>query len=413
MSAGRYRRVATQIHSDSKVRSLSSPPPNGQSLWLHLLTGRHTTNVPGLWPLFAQGLAQDLRWPLHGRDYVLDEERMAFFQTGRKLALAGVQQSFALGDPGHGVPHGVGHGVGHRVPHGVLQGVEKPCPEGLLEAFEELVDLRMAFADWNVGVVWLPNALKHNLPPNPDALKGWLPAWIEIPECPLKSAAYHHMADVLLASNKNLHKTFLERFPTPAAELSGGARHGGGHRVRHGVGHGVPHGVRQDQDQDQDQDLPERGTLPGIDLPKHGSIALVPPVAARGVRRTKAQEDAETLETHRPACERLWAIQDRLRSETIPGARTLRPTEEGLLRIAHLLAGGETEADCEHVLRVYAAEARSGNTRWFDGLSNWRPDNFARAKGRTVEEYEGGGRQTGYAPAQASSAFTGGRRSLD
>jgi hypothetical protein len=50
-----------------------------------------------------------------------------------------------------------------------------------------------------------------------------------------------------------------------------------------------------------------------------------------------------------------------------------------------VLEDGHTVEDCEHVLRRYAAEARARpreSAQWFDGVTNWRPENFARALGK-------------------------------
>lgn len=84
----------------------------------------------------------------------------------------------------------------------------------------------------------------------------------------------------------------------------------------------------------------------------------------------------------RQEAERLWALQDRLRLETCPGVRSLRPTEERLDRVLERLAENSAE-DCEHVLRVIADECRirPESRKWFNGITNWRPESFDRALG--------------------------------
>ena len=62
----RYRKVHVCVWADAKFRALSSPNPNGQSLWLYLLTGPHTTQIPGLFTGGEAGLAEALGWPLEG-----------------------------------------------------------------------------------------------------------------------------------------------------------------------------------------------------------------------------------------------------------------------------------------------------------------------------------------------------------
>ena len=80
----------------------------------------------------------------------------------------------------------------------------------------------------------------------------------------------------------------------------------------------------------------------------------------------------------------LWNRQEELRRESIPGTRSLIPHADRLVRIAERLEGGSTVEDCEHVLRVFASEAKSDrdNAKWFNGETNWRPKNFDRALGQ-------------------------------
>lgn len=86
----------------------------------------------------------------------------------------------------------------------------------------------------------------------------------------------------------------------------------------------------------------------------------------------------------------LWGLQEKLRREASPKARGLRATPERLRRVRARLAENSLE-DCEHVLRVYAAEAkRAGSIRWLNGVTNWRPDNFLRALSSTVDETRDG-----------------------
>lgn len=55
-----YRKVSTQIYADARFAALSSPKPNGKTLWLYLLTGPHTTNIPGLFAVSRETLAGNL-----------------------------------------------------------------------------------------------------------------------------------------------------------------------------------------------------------------------------------------------------------------------------------------------------------------------------------------------------------------
>lgn len=81
---------------------------------------------------------------------------------------------------------------------------------------------------------------------------------------------------------------------------------------------------------------------------------------------------------------RLWQLQDDLRAEVLPGSRPLDAAPDRLARIDALLDAGRSEAACEAVLQEYARECRQNPAarQWFDGVTNWRPDNFDRALGR-------------------------------
>src|SRR6266446_3179831 len=44
----RYRKIDTRMWGDVRFRELSSPSPSGKYLWMFLLTGPQTSNIPGL-----------------------------------------------------------------------------------------------------------------------------------------------------------------------------------------------------------------------------------------------------------------------------------------------------------------------------------------------------------------------------
>lgn len=91
----------------------------------------------------------------------------------------------------------------------------------------------------------------------------------------------------------------------------------------------------------------------------------------------------------------LWAEQERLRAEVIPGSRALDLTADRRKRIAGLLKAGHTAESLRSCLAAYADEIRDGgDSQWFNGESNWRPDNVARTLGRI-----------GSKPAAARSTF--------
>lgn len=96
------------------------------------------------------------------------------------------------------------------------------------------------------------------------------------------------------------------------------------------------------------------------------------------------ERNAAPLEKHRADALRLWDLQETLRTEAIPGTRRRPPTDERLKPIADRLEAGATVADCEHALRVRAAEAKLGgeHAKYFNGESNWRPRSFEFALGQ-------------------------------
>lgn len=97
------------------------------------------------------------------------------------------------------------------------------------------------------------------------------------------------------------------------------------------------------------------------------------------------KRSALSLGVHEPEAGRLWELQNQLRRDVSPRARTLLPSPDRLARIAARLDAGATSADCEHVLRVYAAEAKAnGEIRWLNGETNWRSENFDRALGMSL-----------------------------
>lgn len=121
-----FSKIDRRIWGDKKFRRLSRPQPNAQTLWLYILTGRHVSNIPGLWIVGEASLAEALGWEV------------------------------------------------------------KP----FRERFRELFEMGMVKADWDAHVLWVPNAIKYNRPDNPNQIRGMKEQWDLIPECDLKDEAY-------------------------------------------------------------------------------------------------------------------------------------------------------------------------------------------------------------------------------
>jgi hypothetical protein len=142
----RYRKIDTRMWGDGKFRALSSPAPSGKYLWVFLLTGPHTTNLPGLFRAGEMALAEELGWSL----------------------------------------------------------------EGFRKVFGELFREGLVKADWNARVVWIPNAIKYNRPENPNVVKGWRDSWEEVPECSLKTEAYQAFNEFTEGLSEEFGKAFRE-----------------------------------------------------------------------------------------------------------------------------------------------------------------------------------------------------------
>ena len=150
---GRYSKVTRRLWTDEGFRRLSRPPPNGQTLWLRLLTGTELTNIPGLiFPAWPSGMAEALGW----------------------------------------------------------------TKEGFLKAFAEVFREGMAEADWEAGLIWVPKAIRHNKPESPNVVKSWRMAWAECPECALKVTAYQSFRAFLEGFGEAFLKAFEEGCADPS-----------------------------------------------------------------------------------------------------------------------------------------------------------------------------------------------------
>jgi hypothetical protein len=147
----RYRKIDTRMWGDSRFRKLSSPGPSGKYLWMFLLTGPQTSNIPGLFRTGEMALAEELEWSL----------------------------------------------------------------EEFQKAFEEAFSKGLVKADWKARVVWIPNAIKYNQPESPNVVKSWRTTWDEIPECPLKVEAHAKLRDYTEALGIGFAKAFIEACAKP------------------------------------------------------------------------------------------------------------------------------------------------------------------------------------------------------
>ena len=136
--AGIYRRITVAMWADDKFRRLSRPKPNAQSLWVYLLAGPETSQIPGLIVAGEAGMAESLRWSI----------------------------------------------------------------EAFRGCWCEIADQGMAQADWENRVVWVPNAVRHNVPANPNVIRSWREAWDLVPDCTLKADAWVGLRDFISGLGK-------------------------------------------------------------------------------------------------------------------------------------------------------------------------------------------------------------------
>lgn len=155
-TTGAYRKVSLRMWQDLKFRALSPPPPSGQTLWVYVITGEHTTAIPGLSRVGELGLAEALGWDI---------------------------RSFRA-------------------------------------MWSEIAVLGMASADWNARVLWVPNAIKYNPPENPNVVKSWARVWSELPECPMKEAAAAVLLAHMRTRGDGFVQAFTEACPSSHAKRS-------------------------------------------------------------------------------------------------------------------------------------------------------------------------------------------------
>jgi hypothetical protein len=160
------------------------PPPCGFTLFDRFLTGPELTNVPGLFPAREVGLADALGWEL----------------------------------------------------------------EAFREAFEEVSREGLAAADWKAGLVWVPNAIRHNEPESPNVILSWEVTLADLPDCRLKDLALQALESWCKARGEGWAKAWAKAYPK-----------GSGNQEQ-----------EQEQEQEQTQSAPtESGSMPAAPRERH------------------------------------------------------------------------------------------------------------------------------------------------
>jgi hypothetical protein len=140
---GVYRKIEQQLWTDEKFMHLSPIKPSGQSLWIYLLTGPQVGIIPGLYVAGRAFLAESLGWE----------------------------------------------------------------PKAFREAFREVLQEGLVQESPKERLIWIPNALKYNMPASPNVIRSWQNFVHTLPECPLFFSAVKSLRATLEAQI-SLSKTY-------------------------------------------------------------------------------------------------------------------------------------------------------------------------------------------------------------
>lgn len=268
----------------------------------------------------------------------------------------------------------------------LAEGLRAPAAD-VHVALERLREVDFVQTDHRRRLIRVPDAPSLKQPGNCNVMTGWFRRWRDVPESPLK---YEHIestriwCDVSEPYNRRWHDTFgtVEVPPPSSIGAEKGAPVQGSlalERLSKGFQKALP--------------------------PKSSRVAELKPLERLSKKAMQSGSDSgsgsesESESGSKASRElRLWTLQERLR-EQIPGMQPLPPpgpTELG--RIAGCLADtGADEAQAEHALRVFAADATrdAQKARFFNGTANWSPKAFRFALGGSTSA----GKSGAYAPA--------------
>jgi hypothetical protein len=311
--------------------------------------------------------------------------------------------------------------------------LDLPQPEAQI-AFQALCNKGMVEYDAISHFVRIPKAPYYNIPRNFNALKAWYAKFRLVPrESPLKAAHLlvieQVVGDLIAEAKRNneadkarrwvisFNETFGQDKKAKKADRQGNLldlmQLSGLDGNKLGTNsEQTPNGSETNQDQDQEKDLRSgSGSSGGVQrgaadfsptsTPAPASAPAAEPVVGsqpepqeatpgpkkRGRKPKVAQEQKSALSIHRDVAERLWKLQGELRAQ-VPGLRILKLDDHKLAQVACRLAEGATEDDAKHVLQVYAADAKKNpdQAQWFNGVTNWRRENFERTLGKPIPQ---------------------------
>lgn len=143
---GIYRRTSVRMYGDEKFMRLSPVLASGQSLFIYVLTGPHTGPIPGVFVIGRASLAENLGWPTEAFD----------------------------------------------------------------KAFAEVIGEGLAQFDAKTRLWFIPKALKHNMPPNPNVVRSWRTQWALLPECEMRNQIFEGLKATLYGLSEAFGKAFEE-----------------------------------------------------------------------------------------------------------------------------------------------------------------------------------------------------------
>lgn len=251
-----YSKIYRKIWLDAKFRALSD---DGKMLFLFLLTCPDSGTMPGLLRMGKAGLAESLDW---------SQDRLA-------KALPEV--------------------------------FPKALPKAFAKGFPEAFRGALAVADWEARLVYLPNALRYNLPQSPNVVRSWSDQWDALPECELKDVAYEAYFEAMKALGEAFAKAFREALAKPFGKPS-------------------PKPLanqEQEQEQEQEQDL-----LPSSDEPG-GQPAGGPKSTRRAKPFDEMSPRAQVIETYCLEYERVRGVRPPFAGREAKSADKLIETLKG------------------------------------------------------------------------------------
>lgn len=86
-------------------------------------------------------------------------------------------------------------------------------PEAFDKAFQEVFEQGLAKADWKARFVFVPKSIQHNLPQSPNVVKSWASTWARVPDCELKREAWQTIFQALTALGKSFADAFKTACP--------------------------------------------------------------------------------------------------------------------------------------------------------------------------------------------------------